>query len=218
MKKFRAVLSIFIALSIFGCSKVQVNPPLSTSLGYSAFENMETINVRDASVGLVFDQKLLNAKSQQNIKMGNFQFDLGKSFAVKLIKAVSHQFKEIRIYDKAEKPGDKNVDALMRVSLEDIDVSMDYNQGFSKVSTEGYTRLSVRAELKEVESNRVVWVGTSQVNHTGGIEEKILTYQEAGRGFAQGFDKAIDIAIGELLQQMQKSENLEKYFEKWENE
>lgn len=217
MKSLKFLSALCILFLLFGCSKVKVSPSLSSSLSYSAYKNMEKIDVRDVSVALVLDKKLLNAKTKQSIKMGEFNFQIGKAFAAKFIKALTHQFKTIKLMDKFDYKKSANYDSIMIVSLQDIDSTMELKQGFSKVSTESYTRLNVRTELKDVSEKRVVWVGTTQVKHTGGIEEKMLTYQEAGRGFAEGFDQAIDIAIGDLLRQMQKSKNLNKYFIKWES-
>lgn len=217
MKSLRLLAAICILSLLFGCAKVHVSPPLSSSLSYSAYKNLEKIDVRDVSVALVLDKKLLNAKTKQNIKMGIFKFSIGKTFATKFIKALTHQFKTIKLMDKFDYKKAANYDSIMRVSLQDIDSSMEVKQGFSKVSTECYTRLNVRAELKDVSEKRVVWVGTTQVKHTGGIEEKMLTYQEAGGGFSRSIDQAIDIAIGDLLREMQKSKNLNKYFIKWES-
>jgi hypothetical protein len=203
---------------LVGCSKVKVSPSLSSSLSYNAYKNMEVIDVRDASVGVIFDKDLMNAESKQTLKMGEFSFQIGESFAVKFIKALSHQFRRVVLLKNSQDMHNDNIlDAIMRVKLQDIDSSMQVNQGFMKVSTEAYARINVRAELRDVGEEKIIWVGISQVNHTGKWEEmERMPYQEAGRGFADSFDKAIDKAIGDLLNQMQKSQNLKKYFDKWE--
>lgn len=43
-----------------------------------------------------------------------------------------------------------------------------------------------------------------------------MTYQEGGRGAAIAIDSAIDKAIGDLLSDMSKSQNLSLYIDKWE--
>jgi hypothetical protein len=43
-----------------------------------------------------------------------------------------------------------------------------------------------------------------------------MTYQEAGRGFAMSIDSVVDKAIGDIIQQMSKSQNLQNYFIKWQ--
>lgn len=199
--------SIFIIIS---CAQVQVNPELGTSLGYEAFSNMKIIKIRNISLGLYLTPKLLDAKASQTIKMGQFDFAIGKALAVKLTKAMAYQFQEVHLLDNAaSKDG---IQAIMRVELQDIDSKMDLKTGWSTVSAESYTRLVIRSELQDVATGRVMWVGTSQVNQSGGLNEQILTYQEAGRGFAAGFDGAIDKAIGDLLNQMNRSQNLREYF------
>jgi len=148
--------------------------------------------------------------------MGEFKFNLGSALAVKVIKGLSYQFRTIHIIEQPQVPEGMNAQALMRVSLQDFDSQMDLKTGWSSVAAESYTRLSIRAEIRDIEENRVVWVGTSQVSQEGGVEEMMLTYSEAGRGFAAGFDSAIDKAVGDLLHQINKSSNLDKYFLRWE--
>lgn len=201
---------LFILIISAGCSKVQVKPELGTSLGYEAFSSMKIIKMRDVSLGLYLSPELLKATASQSIKMGQFDFAIGKALAVKLTKAMAYQFQEVHILDNAaSKDG---IQAMMRVKLQDIDSKMNLKTGWSTVSAESYTRLAIRAELLDVATGKVMWVGTSQVNQTGGINEQILTYQEAGRGFASGIDGAVDKAIGDLLSQMNKSQNLREYF------
>ncbi len=210
---FRNILLFFVLFALVisaGCTKVQVKPELGTSLSYEAFSSMQVIKMREVSLGLYLSPKLLEATASQSIKMGQFDFAIGKALAVKLTKAMAYQFQEVHILnDAASKDG---IQAMMRVELQDIDSKMNVKPGWSTVSAESYTRLAIRAELLDVATGKVMWVGTSQVNQTGGVNEQILTYQEAGRGFAAGFDAAIDKAIGDILSQMNKSQNLREYF------
>jgi hypothetical protein len=171
---------------------------------------MKIINLRDIALGLYLSPKLVNATASQSIKMGQFDFAIGKALAVKLTKAMAYQFQEVHLLENTASK--ENVQALMRIELQDIDSKMDLKSGWSTVSAESYTRLAIRAELQDATTGKIMWIGTSQVNQTGGINEKILTYQEAGRGFASGFDGAIDKAVGDLLRQMNKSQNLRNYF------
>ena len=43
-----------------------------------------------------------------------------------------------------------------------------------------------------------------------------MYYQEAGRGYAMAIDSTIDKAIGDLISDMSKSQNLSVYIDKWE--
>lgn len=216
MKKKVAALLVFSVLFVSGCAKIPVSPSLNSSLGYVAFKNMQSIEARDVSLALYFEPELLQATSQQSVEWGEFTFKLGSALAVKVIKGLSYQFRTIHIIDQPQVPDGMDAQALMRVSLQDFDSQMDVKTGWSSVAAESYTRLSIRAEIKDFAENRVVWVGASQVSQEGGIEEMMLTYQEAGRGFAAGFDSAIDKAVGDLLNQINKSSNLDKYFDRWE--
>ncbi|BFR49432.1 hypothetical protein RVX_R24930 [Nitratidesulfovibrio sp. HK-II] len=210
-QKILCAAALATILLTTGCAKVQVNPDLNSSLGYDAFASMKVIKNRDISLGLNISSKLLEAKASQKIKMGEFDFAIGKALAVKLVKAMAYQFREVHILNDGA--GKEGVQTIMRVELQDMDSKMDVKAGFTTVSAESYTRLVLRAELVDATDGKVMWVGTSQVNQTGGVTEaQILTYQEAGRGFAAGFDAAIDKAIGDLLSQMNRSQNLRDYF------
>jgi hypothetical protein len=218
MKISKIILVLFLMVGSYGCTKVDVSPRLNSSLSYDAFAKMQTIEIKDASLAIYIDPDLINITSTQTIKLGVFSFEIGRSLAVKLIKGLAYQFKTIHIIDKPYPPQDMNAQAVMRVQMQDIDTKMDVKQGFDSVSAESYTHLALRAEIQDIDEHRTIWVGTSQVSKTGGVEEKMLTYQEAGRGFAKGFDDVIDIAVGDLLNQMNKSQNLAKYFAQWEQE
>lgn len=215
-------LSIFliavITLSVAGCA-VKVHPELNSSLGIDAFENMKKIDPQDVSIALYIDPKLKDLKVSQKLKMGEYTFQMGNAFSVKLIKAISYKFRTIILIDTPNYRGDVPIDALMRVGLQDVDVNMGVKSGFSTVSTKGYIRLSIRAEINDIKENKTVWVGTTQARKTGTHEEMgRMTYQEAGRGFAASIDKTIDKAIGSLINQMSKSRNLNLYINKWEND
>ncbi len=215
-------LSIFfigiITLSAAGCA-VKVHPALNSSLGIDAFENMNKIDPQDVSIALYIDPKLRDLKVSQKLKMGEYTFQVGDAFSVKLIKAIAYKFRTIILINTPNYRGDVPIDALMRVGFQDVDVTLRVKSGFSTVSTEGYTRLSIRAELRDIKENKIVWVGTTQAKATGAHEEMgQMTYQEAGRGFAAAIDKAIDKAIGSLINQMTKSSNLNRYIDKWERD
>lgn len=214
-------LSIFvisvIILIVAGCA-VKVQPILNSSLGIDAFENMKKIDPQNISLALYIGPKLRHLKVNQKLKMGEYTFQVGDAFSVKLIKALSYKFRTIILIDTPNYSGDVPVDALMRVSLQDVDVNMDVKSGFYVATTEGYTRLSIRAEIRDIKEGKTVWVGTTQAKETNMHEELgQMTYQEAGRGFATSIDKAIDIAIGSLINQMGKSSNLKLYIDKWKN-
>ncbi len=216
MKK--AILLLFISmitLGIIGCT-VNVKPVLNSSLSMDAFKKMGKIELHDTRIALYIDQKMKELNANQTIKMGNFSFDLGDAFSVKLIKALAYNFKTIYFLDQPTYAGAYPVDAIMYVNLQDADVNLGIKTGFSTVSTEAYTRLSIRAEIKDAEENKTIWVGTTQAKESGSHEEKYMTYQEAGRGYAIAIDNAIDKAIGDLINDMSKSQNLQLYIAKWE--
>jgi len=215
----RYIILLFVMLSVSSCA-VKVSPTLNSSLGIDAFTNMGKIDLREATIALYIEPKLSELKVDQEINMGKYSFNIGNAFSVKLIKALAYTFKTIYFIEKPNYTGSAPVDAVMRVSLQDVDVNCGFKQGFWKVSTDSYTRLSIRAEIYDIGNEKTVWVGTTQTKETGVHEEMTagMTFQEAGRGFAEAMDKAIDHAIGELINQMGKSSNLRLYLDKVEQQ
>lgn len=214
------VKHFYILAIIILCTSctVKVNPVLETSLGMNVFERMKVIDQHDASIALYMDPKIKDLQIQQKIRSGEFSFNIGKAFSVKLIKALAYSFKTIHLVNQPTYKGSDLVNGLMRVTLQDVDVNLQVKPGWSNVTTEAYTRLSIRAEIQDIETKKTIWVGTTRAHQTGKTEEYArMTYQEAGRGFAVGIDEAIDNAIGDLIGQMQKSKNLQEYFGKWED-
>lgn len=209
------LLSLVVAVTFTGCA-VKVSPRLNSSLGMEAFNNMKIIELHDVSVALYIDPKLKNLVINQKVKMGEFSFDIGNAFSAKFIKALAYSFRKINIVETPNYTGTDSIDAIIRVSLQDVDINMEVKAGFSTVSTETYTRLSIRGEIYDIDEKKIVWVGTTQAKGTGKHEEMMqMSYQEAGRGIASAIDWAIDKAVGDLIAQMTKSSNLRNYVEKW---
>lgn len=206
------------ALVLATACTVNVKPPLSPSLGMSAFDAMKVIDQREVAIALYIDPKIKDLEIEQKIKQGKFRFPIGSAFSVKLVKALAYHFDTVVLTDQPAYSGTVPVDGLMRVTLQDVDVNMGVKPGFATVKSESYTRLSVRAELQDLVEQKTVWVGTTQAQQSGTHQELgQMTYQEAGRGFGEGIDRAIDEAVGDLLGQMARSANLAKYLELWES-
>jgi hypothetical protein len=200
-------------LSFAGWIK-EMGSTLNYSLGMDAFTSMRKINVRDVSLALFIEPKVKDLKVEQQVRSGQFKFPIGSAISVKLVKALAYHFRNISLIDQPYYNGPEPVDALMRVTLQGADVTMGVKSGFATVSTESYTRLALRAEIEDFREKKTVWVGTTQTKETGSHEEMgQMSYQEAGRGFAAGIDIAIDKAIGDLMYQMAKSQNLASFLD-----
>ena len=206
---------LFFILS--GCQQIKVEPVLSSSLGITAFQNMEKIQLHDVSLALYLDDKIKNLIVEKEIRAGKYKFEVGNALSVKLIKALTYTFKTVHLVKKPSYAGPEKIDAMMLVTLQDVDMNLDVKIGFVSVETESYSRLAIRAEIKDMESKDTVWVGTTQAQTTGKHEEMMkMTYQEAGRGFARGIDMAIDKVVGNLVRQMEKSQSLSSHLKIWE--
>ena len=216
---FNRVIIVILFLTMFTGCQIKIEPVLSSSLGMSAFENMKKVQRHDASIALYLDPKIKKLMVEREIRAGNFSFPVGSALSVKLIKALTYTFNTVYLIDKPIYTGPDKVDAIMSVTLQDVDVNLEVNTGFASVATKSYTRFAIRAEIKDTINKDTVWVGTTQAQTSGKHEEMAqMTYQEAGRGFAAGMDKAIDKVVGELIHQMGKSQNLVKYLKKWAQE
>ncbi len=210
---FVIVVTLF---GIIGCA-INVTPVLNSSLSMDAFEKMGKIDMQDVKLALYIDPKIKELKASQTVKMGNFSFDIGKAFSAKMIKALAYNFRTIYFIDKPDYSGTDTVDALMYVNLQDVDVNLGLKEGFTTTSTEAYVRLSIRAEIKDIEDKKTIWVGTTQAKESASHQDAkgYMSYQEGGRGYAMVIDMSIDKAIGDLISDMSKSQNLRSYIEKW---
>ena len=204
------------ALVTTGCA-VNVSPVLNSSLSMDAFEKMGKVDVQDVKLALYIDPKIKELKLEQNVQSGKFSFNIGRAFSAKLIKALAYNFKTIHFIESPNYTGTDTIDAVMYVNLEDVDLNLSLKSGLTTVSAETYTRLSIRAEIKDFDEKKTIWVGTTQAKESA-IHQELgpMYYQEAGRGYAMAIDSAIDKAIGDLINDMSKSQNLSLYIDKWE--
>src|SRR3990167_2364249 len=209
-------IAIVSTLGITGCA-VNVTPVLNSSLSMDAFEKMGKIDVQDVKLALYIDPKIKELKLEQNVQSGKFSFNIGRAFSAKLIKALAYNFKTIHFIESPNYTGTDTIDAVMYVNLEDVDLNLSLKSGLTTVSAETYTRLSIRAEIKDFEEKKTIWVGTTQAKESATHQELgPMYYQEAGRGYAMAIDSTIDKAIGDLISDMSKSQNLSVYIDKWE--
>jgi len=209
-------IGVSIASLLTGCA-VNVSPVLNSSLSMDAFEKMGKIDVQDIKLALYIDPKIKELRIEQNVQSGKFSFNVGRAFSAKLIKALAYNFKTIHFIESPNYTGTDTIDAVMYVNLEDVDLNLSLKSGLTTVSAETYTRLSIRAEIKDFEEKKTIWVGTTQAKESATHQELgPMYYQEAGRGYAMAIDSAIDKAIGDLISDMSKSQNLSVYIDKWE--
>jgi hypothetical protein len=204
-----------VAIGTTGCA-VNVSPVLNSSLSMDAFEKMGKVDLQDVKLSLYIDPKIKELKVNTTFKSGHYTFDIGKAFSAKMIKALAYNFKTIYFIEKPDYTGTDKVDAIMYVNLEDVDTNFGLKSGLSAVTVETYIRLSIRAEIKDADEKRTIWVGTTQAKESKSYQAELMTYQEGGRGAAIAIDSAIDKAIGDLLSDMSKSQNLSLYIDKWE--
>lgn len=209
-----AILTILSLLLVVGCTSVQV-PPLSTSLGLPALENMGELYQRNASIAVYIEPKARDLMLRGEYKYTTFEFRAGQAFTVKLLKALSYQFNRVVILKSLQSKPEPPVDAVMTVTLQDADMSFKINPGFAIITTSSFARLAMRAELRD-EQGTVVWVGTARSEGQGeGQARGQLTEEEAARQIALGVESAIDTTVADLIKQITQSPNMQRYLQEW---
>ncbi len=197
------------------CGSTQV-AQLSTSLGLAAFENMGDINQRDVHVAVFVDDKLRNLNLTGEYKFTKFEFPAGEAFTVKLLKALSYNFKRITLLRSRGSASDPAPDAILDVEVQDAHLSFDISPKWATVDTQSFARLVVRAELKE-SNGRVAWVGVARAQGEGGGQARgILLETDAARQIALGVERAIDSTIADLIKQMVQSPGMQQSLNEWE--
>jgi len=200
---------------VTGCGSTQV-AQLSTSLGLTAFENMGDLNQRDVHVALFVDQKLRDLNLTGEYKFTKFEFPAGEAFTVKLVKALSYNFRRITLLKARSTPLDPAPDATLEVEVQDAHLSFEINPKWATVDTQSFARLVVRAELKQ-RDGRVVWVGVARAQGEGGGQSRgVLLETDAARQIALGVERAIDSTIADLVKQIVQSPGMQQALSEWE--
>jgi hypothetical protein len=202
-------------IAVTGCASTQV-AQLSTSLGITAFENMGDLNQRDVHVAVFVDPKLRELNLTGEYKFTKFEFPAGEAFTVKLIKALSYNFRRITLTKSRSAAVAPPPDATLEVEVQDAHLSFEINPKWATVDTQSFARLVVRAELKEPEG-RVVWVGVARAQGEGGGQARgVLLETDAARQIALGVERAIDSTVADLVKQMVESPGMQQALNDWE--
>lgn len=212
----RTLVISLIGLTILaGCASTQV-AQMSTSLGLAAFENMGDLNQRDVHIALFVDERLRNLNLTGEYKFTKFEFPAGEAFTVKLIKALSYNFKRITLLKSRSARIEPVPDAFLDVEVQDAHLTFDITAKWATVDTESFARLVVRAELKESDG-RVAWVGVARAQGKGGGQARgALMETDAARQIALGVERAIDSTVADLIKQMVESPGMKQSLKEWE--
>ena len=215
-KRVRVTVIGLVGLAVLaGCGSTQV-AQLSTSLGLAAFENMGDINQRDVHVAVFVEERLRNLNLTGEYRFTKFEFPAGDAFTVKLLKALSYNFRRITFLKSRDARIDRPPDAILEVAVQDAHLSFEINPKWATVDTQSFARLVVRAELKEGDG-RVVWVGVARAQAEGGGQARgILLETDAARQIALGVERAIDSTVADLIKQMVQSPGMQESLNAWE--
>lgn len=207
--------SLIGIIVLAACGSTQV-AQLSTSLGLAAFENMGDINQRDVHVAVFVDQKLRDLNLTGEYKFTKFEFPAGEAFTVKLLKALSYNFRRITLLKSRSARIEPAPDAVLEVEVQDAHLSFEINPKWATVDTQSFARLVVRAELKE-DDGRVAWVGVARAQAEGGGQSRgVLLETDAARQIALGVERAIDSTVADLIKQMVQSPSMQQSLNEWE--
>lgn len=207
------VATAIVALSACGSTQVA---QMSTSLGLTAFENMGDINQRDVHVAVYVEEKLRALNLTGEYRFTKFEFPAGEAFTVKLLKALSYNFRRLTLMKAAGQVPTPAPDAVLTVEAQDAHLTFDITPQWATVDTQSFARLVVRAELKEP-GGRVVWVGVARAQAEGGGQARgVLMETDAARQIALGVERAIDSTIADLVKQMVQSPGMQRSLTAWE--
>jgi hypothetical protein len=210
-------LSLIGLVAFSACASTQV-AQLSTSLGLAAFENMGDINQRDVHLAVFVDDKLRNLNLTGEYHFTKFEFPAGEAFAVKLLKALSYNFRRITLLKSRGATHEPPPDAILDVSVQDAHLTFDITPKWATVDTSSFARLVVRAELKEP-AGRIAWVGIARAQAEGGGQSRgMLLETDAARQIALGVERAIDSTIADLIKQMVQSPGMQESLNQWEKQ
>lgn len=206
------VLWLVPVLLVAGCGKVTMQPSLSSSVGFEAFEQLGKIQRAPIHVAVLIDPKLRDLVFR--LEHGAVIYDIaaGRAMAAKIVKLASYMFAEVSIVSNR----DNIHPLLLNVGLQQeqpglsVDVSRRAFTAMSDISTKVDFRL--RAVLTD--QGETVWVGTARVTDevkTGGLAGQGGI--DLSRAISETVDRATDRLVADLMRQVRRSESLRKYLE-----
>lgn len=209
------ILIGLITLFLSGCSTVS-EVDLNSSLGLTVFKNMGFIKQHNANLGICVDDKIENLVIERKKGEIAYKYNVGDTFTVKLIKALSYNFNGLQLLDNNTFPDNSNLDAILFVELQDVDMSSKYKSGWAAVTATSEGRISIKGTIKDKEG-KIIWVGTAREEGKGSKAAYGGMYGATGEEQAAGIDEAIELVVSSLVKQMFLSNNLQSNITNWES-
>ena len=205
----RCVLAaaLLAAASLLAGCEGQVNARLDNSIGLATYENIGLIERKPLGVGLVIDEELRSAKTEVVTHNIRYSMAVGEALTSRLMYALVLQFERVQLLSEPTLPDDRRLDALMLVSLKDLDASVSISPKWSTVATESSGWIEVEAVLKD-RNNQIVWVGTSRAEAEA--QEQSI-YVAGAQDAGSAMNAAIEKTVAKLVAQMAESGSLRDF-------
>lgn len=202
------ILPFFVA----SCGKVTMQPTLSSSVGFEAFEQLGHIQRAPVHVAVLIDPKLRDLVFHLEHGPAIYNIEAGRAMAAKIIKLASYMFDEVSIVSKR----DEASPLLLNVGLqqEQPGMSVDVSQRIFTAMSDISTKVDFRLRAALTEHGETIWVGTARV--TDEVKTGGLTGQggiDLSRAISETVDRATDRLVADLMRQVRRSESLKKYLE-----
>jgi hypothetical protein len=212
MRRCHVAAGLLAIAGLLAACEGQINARLDNSIGLATYENIGLIERKPLGIGLVVDEALRTAKTEVVTKNIRYHMAVGEALTSRLMYALVLQFERVQLLSEPALPDDRRLDAVMLVSLKDLDASVAISPKWTTVATESSGWIEVEAVLKD-RNNQIVWVGTSRA-------EAEAEEQSIGMAGAQDAGSAMNVAIertvAKLVAQMAESGSLRDFIAQYQ--
>ena len=135
---------------------------------------------------------------------------VGEALVARLMHALVLQFERVQLLDRPSLPADGTLDALMTVTLKDLDATVNLSPQWNTVATESSGWIEVEAILKDGDG-QILWVGTSRSEAEASQQSIGIA---GGQDASAAMNRAIEATVAKLVNQMSISSSLREYIDR----
>ena len=203
------MLCFMVLGALSGCEG-HIKARLDNSIGVATYQNLGLIEQKPIGVGLVMGDRIKNAMVE--VKAGGVKFTMavGEALTARMMYALVLQFERAQLLSQPSLPADGSLDALMFVTLKDLDASVDISPKWKTVATESSGWIEVEAVLKD-KDNKILWIGTSRAEAEESQESIMYA---GGQDAGAAMNRAVEITVAKLVNQMAVSSSLREFVER----
>lgn len=203
---FLPCLILASGIALAGCEG-KINARLDNSIGLATYENIGLIERKPMGVGLVIGEDIRTARTEVVTNNIRYTMAVGEALASRLMYALALQFDRVQLLQEPVLPQNGKLDALMIVSLKDLDATVEISPKWNTVATESSGWIEVEAILKD-RRNEIFWVGTSRAEAEA--EEQSI-YVAGAQDAGSAMNTAIETTVAKLVAQMAVSGSLQEF-------